>query len=288
MPDFDLVIKIYLRQLLQPHSYDSALESIIELYQTPKLPEKHKKYLEYILSRTDKEIKEEDKIVFYKDFDFFINLLENNKNIVNLKKADVEIDISNKKTDRIEWLIKSKGHNFQIDFFKCDSHKVNYSSNNKRVQFSIIENKIYLSKINVYSSIGTEIHDEKLNNKKTIKKILSNIKKFNKENDKIFRLNKNIEPLEPEERKNMLSLVNQDNYYDILMFLEKNKDNVQKVYKEFMIFKNFGDDITKLSKEAIEQIFLITDINPKEYFKNNLIEKKTYIVEQKIKSMLKI
>lgn len=288
MPDFDLVIKIYLRQLLQPHLYDSALESIIELYQTPKLPEKHKDYLEYILSRTDKEIREEDKIGFYKDFDFFINILEQNKNIINLKTHDLEIKNSNKDGSKIEWIFKNKDHNFKIEFFKYDSHKINYSSSDKKIQFSIIENKIYLSKVNLYDSIGNGIFDKHLNDKKLANKIFSNIKKFNKENNKIFKLNNLCLLLDGEERNNMLSLITQDNYYDILMFLEKNKDNIEKVYKEFMIFKNFGDDITNLSKDAMDEIFLITDINPKTYFKSSLVEKNTYKIGEKIKSMLKI
>lgn len=288
MPDFDLVIKIYLRQLLQRQLYDSALENILELYNAPQLPEEHKKFLEYILSRTDKTLIEEDKIVFYRDFDFFINILENNKNIINLKKHGLEVKNSNKDGSKVEWSFKNKDHDFKIEFFKYDSHKINYSSSEKKMQFSIIDNKIYLSKINFYDSIGNGIFDEHLNNKKIANKIISNIKKFNKENNKIFKLNNYCLLLDGEERNNMLSLITKDNYYDILMFLEKNKNNIEKVYKEFMIFKNFGDDITNLSKDAMDEIFIITDINPKEYFKNNLIEKNAYIIGEKIRSTLKI
>lgn len=263
------IIQDYEENLQNSKTYPATknkLKKVINNYKDNNISESLCEELKKIYNKCDTTITNTDFNNFSKYLNIFNDILDNKETISSGRFENYEINFIIKEPSFMYWNLKE--NNIQKAMFIVNLNKkdvITYRDKNASIYISVLSAAIFLSKSNEY---GT--HDEAKviidsKKEKAIRKIFKKIQKCHEKiSDIIYSHKMSIDTANV-----ILETINNNNIAEIERIIELKKEKLNELGRNLKMFNEIAKDVTKITNEEADEILLVTDINAKEYLKNN-------------------
>lgn len=263
------IIQDYEENLQNSKTYPATknkLKKVINNYKDNNISESLCEELKKIYNKCDTTITNTDFNNFSKYLNIFNNILDNKETISSGRFQNYEINFMIKEPSFMYWNLKE--NNIQKAIFIVNLNKkdvITYRDKNASIYISVLSAAIFLSKSNEYGTHDKAkvIIDSK--KEKAIRKIFKKIQKCHEKiSDIIYSHKMSIDTANV-----ILETINNNNVAEIERIIELKKEKLNELGRNLKMFNEIAKDVTKITNEEADEILLVTDINAKEYLKNN-------------------